>query len=96
MVGRGRFHQRLRRKRRILAARGGFTAEAREKNICNHLAVPNKTYRLGERQEDVDPVRGRQGRAKSQQDVWDVSIRLTACRSGVQKANASFASVEGG
>ena len=42
-------------------------------------------HRLGERQEDVDPVRGRQGLAKSQQDVWDVSIRFAACRSGVQK-----------
>ena len=35
-------------------------------------------HRLGERQEAVDTVRGRQGPAKSQQDVRDVSIRFAA------------------
>ena len=33
----------------------------------------------------MDPVRGRQVRARSQQDVWDVSIRFAARRTGVQK-----------
>ena len=56
----------------------------------NGLSLPfslavSEGHRLGERQEDVDSVRGRQVLAKSQQDVWDVSIRFAASRSGVQK-----------
>ena len=41
--------------------------------------------RLGEKQEAVDTVRGRQGLGKSQQDVRHASIRIAARRSGVQK-----------
>ena len=35
--------------------------------------------------EALDIVRGRQGLVESQQDVWDVSIRFAAYRSGVLK-----------
>ena len=81
MVGRGRMGE-LRGDRAVAPPQ--TSAKSHHHGSPFSQAV-SEGHRLGERQEAVDTVRGRQELAKSQQDVRDVSFRFARPRSGVQK-----------